>query len=121
MKKIKLLFLSILLLVTAITLSSCNKTVFYQIAGFYIELVEVDELTVDDRNPKIYFKYGNNVCSLIVNTRLILVYTAIEQRVILSFILYPWINYGINYIYMCLAFERHLIDSITIITVQQAG
>ena len=60
MKKIKLLFLSILLLVTAITLSSCNKTVFYQIAGFYIELAEVDELTVDDRNPKIYFKYGNN-------------------------------------------------------------
>lgn len=60
MKKIKLLFLSILLLVTAITLSSCNKTVFYQIAGFYVELVEVDEISVDDKNPKIYFKYGSN-------------------------------------------------------------
>lgn len=59
MKKITVLFLSLLLLITT-SLTSCNKTVFYQVAGFYVELVEVDEISVDDRNPKVYFKYGNN-------------------------------------------------------------
>lgn len=60
MGKIKLLFLSLLLIISTIALSSCNKTVFYQVAGFYVELVEVDEISIDDRNPKVYFKYGNN-------------------------------------------------------------
>lgn len=60
MKKINVLFLSLLLLIVSMTLSSCNKTVFYQVAGFYVELVEVDEMSLDDRNPKVYFKYGNN-------------------------------------------------------------
>ena len=59
MKKITVLFLSLLLLITT-SLTSCNKTVFYQVAGFYVELVEVDEISLDDRNPKVYFKYGNN-------------------------------------------------------------
>lgn len=60
MRKLKLLLLTLMLLVTTISLSSCNKTVLYQVAGYYIELVEVDEYKIDDRNPKIYFKYDQN-------------------------------------------------------------
>lgn len=64
MKKIKTLLLMIVLLSTLVvsvfSLTSCNKTVTYQIAGLYIELVEQKEMTIEDSNPKIYFKYDNN-------------------------------------------------------------
>lgn len=60
MKKIKFILLALMLLVTTITLSSCNKTVTYQIAGLYIKVVDTGNMTIDDRNPKLYFKYDQN-------------------------------------------------------------
>ncbi len=64
MKKIKTFLLTIVILSTLVmsvfSLSSCKKTVTYQIAGLYIELVEQKQKSIDDSNPKIYFKYDNN-------------------------------------------------------------
>lgn len=60
MKKINFIFTLFLTIIMVTTLCSCTKTIPYQICGFYIELNEVDKYSVDDQNPKVYFKYSEN-------------------------------------------------------------
>ncbi len=60
MKKIKYLLITLVLLLSAVMLSSCEKNLGYQICGYYIELNDVEEMNVSDSNPKIYFKYSEN-------------------------------------------------------------
>ena len=61
MKKIKWILVLLCALVLTTVLTSCkSQVILYRICGYYIELVEVDEYSVDDKNPKVYFKYLNN-------------------------------------------------------------
>ena len=61
MKKLRVLLMLACALIVVSAMSSCkSKTIFYRICGYYIELVDVEKLSVDDKNPKIYFKYSQN-------------------------------------------------------------
>lgn len=61
MKKIKIILVLLCAALLTTALSSCkSQTIFHRICGYYIELVDVDEYSVDDKNPKVYFKYLNN-------------------------------------------------------------
>ena len=61
MKKLRLLFMLACAFIVLGAMTSCkSKTIFYRICGYYIELAEVDKLSIDDKNPKIYFKYSQN-------------------------------------------------------------
>ena len=57
MKKIYLLFSITLCFIMALGLTSCSrKNESYKVCGLYIELVEQEEISIDDNNPKVYFK-----------------------------------------------------------------
>lgn len=58
--KVKIILLMIFIFTLSIFLSSCKKNLDYEICGFYVELVEIDEMNINDKNPKIYFKKDDN-------------------------------------------------------------
>lgn len=60
MKKLKYLLLTLVLLLSTVVLTSCQKNLDYQICGFYIDLIDEEVMNVSDSNPKIYFKYSEN-------------------------------------------------------------
>lgn len=67
MKKFRFL-LFILSLICIVSLTSCGKVsnfnnqnygkIKYYVAGFYIQVKEFDEYSIDDPNPKIYFDFS---------------------------------------------------------------
>lgn len=60
MKKIRLLLLVVTIIFSTLVLSSCKKNLKYEICGLYIELEDVEKPSIDDDNPKIYFKKNDN-------------------------------------------------------------
>lgn len=54
--------LIVLLLVLVFSLTSCNKPkeVKYRICGFYLECVDVETRSINDKNPKVYFDISDN-------------------------------------------------------------
>lgn len=60
MRKFRLLILTLVLALVTVSLSSCKNNLNYEICGLYVELVDVDNRSIDDNNPKIYFKKNDN-------------------------------------------------------------
>lgn len=61
MRKIRILFITLVLFFTTLCLTSCkNNNLNYEICGLYIELIDVGTMSIEDNNPKIYFKKDDN-------------------------------------------------------------
>lgn len=60
MRKLRLIYMVITLCLTTLLLVSCKNNLNYELCGFYVELVDIDTRSVEDNNPKIYFRKDNN-------------------------------------------------------------